>query len=149
MTPLSPTLPSSELDPVAHRPRRCRPGAGIFLRADVGGDGGEIAGGDLPGIAAPAIDQQLDAASVAGSDCARKVRLDIERRDDLALVDKAPQLLAVGHAMHLGDEVGPIEPCHQRSEEHTSELQSLMRISYAVFCLKKKTKTQDTYDTTS
>src|SRR3546814_5315888 len=29
-----------------------------------------------------------------------------------------------------------------RSEEHTSELQSLMRISYAVFCLKKKTKSQ-------
>src|SRR3546814_5980693 len=29
-----------------------------------------------------------------------------------------------------------------RSEEHTSELQSLMRISYAVFCLKKKTLTQ-------
>src|SRR3546814_3936604 len=29
-----------------------------------------------------------------------------------------------------------------RSEEHTSELQSLMRISYAVFCLKKKTKIQ-------
>src|SRR3546814_3865095 len=28
-----------------------------------------------------------------------------------------------------------------RSEEHTSELQSLMRISYAVFCLKKKNKT--------
>src|SRR3546814_5432864 len=32
-------------------------------------------------------------------------------------------------------------PC-QRSEEHTSELQSLMRISYAVFCLKKKTTTK-------
>src|SRR3546814_3713916 len=32
-----------------------------------------------------------------------------------------------------------------RSEEHTSELQSLMRISYAVFCLKKKKKQQ--YDT--
>src|SRR3546814_3150588 len=30
---------------------------------------------------------------------------------------------------------------HRRSEEHTSELQSLMRISYAVFCLKKKTQT--------
>src|SRR3546814_6241914 len=28
--------------------------------------------------------------------------------------------------------------CYGRSEEHTSELQSLMRISYAVFCLKKK-----------
>src|SRR3546814_6181578 len=33
------------------------------------------------------------------------------------------------------------EGCHgPRSEEHTSELQSLMRISYAVFCLKKKKK---------
>src|SRR3546814_5538958 len=30
----------------------------------------------------------------------------------------------------------------QRSEEHTSELQSLMRISYAVFCLKKKNRTK-------
>src|SRR3546814_10190712 len=30
--------------------------------------------------------------------------------------------------------------CLARSEEHTSELQSLMRISYAVFCLKKKNK---------
>src|SRR3546814_6256346 len=33
-----------------------------------------------------------------------------------------------------------------RSEEHTSELQSLMRISYAVFCLKKKKKTQQRQD---
>src|SRR3546814_977312 len=30
------------------------------------------------------------------------------------------------------------QQAHDRSEEHTSELQSLMRISYAVFCLKKK-----------
>src|SRR3546814_7034481 len=38
----------------------------------------------------------------------------------------------------------------RRSEEHTSELQSLMRISYAVFCLKKKKKTQEeNYTTTS
>src|SRR3546814_7678725 len=36
----------------------------------------------------------------------------------------------------VGDEANPI-----RSEEHTSELQSLMRISSAVFCLKKKNKT--------
>src|SRR3546814_8963904 len=34
--------------------------------------------------------------------------------------------------------------CRERSEEHTSELQSLMRISYAVFCLKKKNKTTKT-----
>src|SRR3546814_4447992 len=36
--------------------------------------------------------------------------------------------------------IGP----YMRSEEHTSELQSLMRISYAVFCLKKKKKSQNT-----
>src|SRR3546814_4447823 len=34
--------------------------------------------------------------------------------------------------------VGIARPPGRRSEEHTSELQSLMRISYAVFCLKKK-----------
>src|SRR3546814_1592124 len=39
-----------------------------------------------------------------------------------------------------------IERYRMRSEEHTSELQSLMRISYAVFCLKKKKKEQNTYD---
>src|SRR3546814_1175717 len=35
-----------------------------------------------------------------------------------------------------------------RSEEHTSELQSLMRISYAVFCLKKKKQNINTYTST-
>src|SRR3546814_1355072 len=43
---------------------------------------------------------------------------------------------------------GPLTNCligavSNRSEEHTSELQSLMRISYAVFCLKKKKQTYD------
>src|SRR3546814_3974727 len=37
--------------------------------------------------------------------------------------------------------VAPVTLHHRRSEEHTSELQSLMRISYAVFCLKKKKHT--------
>src|SRR3546814_2001455 len=37
-------------------------------------------------------------------------------------------------------------PC-TRSEEHTSELQSLMRISYAVFCLKKKRQNREQYET--
>src|SRR3546814_7271849 len=38
----------------------------------------------------------------------------------------------------LGGQRGHVERIGDRSEEHTSELQSLMRISYAVFCLKKK-----------
>src|SRR3546814_9178451 len=54
---------------------------------------------------------------------------------------------------HAGDQLAdipttPVEIArldfHARSEEHTSELQSLMRISYAVFCLKKKNKTTQT-----
>src|SRR3546814_8648332 len=42
------------------------------------------------------------------------------------------RVLAVDHLLR--------RPLEGRSEEHTSELQSLMRISYAVFCLKKKKK---------
>src|SRR3546814_5902803 len=49
------------------------------------------------------------------------------------------------HFLHLEDvdakyltRAEPEQQQRQRSEEHTSELQSLMRISYAVFCLKKK-----------
>src|SRR3546814_9624507 len=38
----------------------------------------------------------------------------------------------------VGDEHRPFADQRRRSDEHTSELQSLMRISYAVFCLKKK-----------
>src|SRR3546814_9134846 len=50
-----------------------------------------------------------------------------------------------GHRVYAGDDPAPFDRYHdqrtgahpRRSEEHTSELQSLMRISYAVFCLKK------------
>src|SRR3546814_1759831 len=46
---------------------------------------------------------------------------------------------ARGHVIIAGYDHGtPPSPHQHRSEEHTSELQSLMRISYAVFCLKKK-----------
>src|SRR3546814_1541905 len=41
----------------------------------------------------------------------------------------------------------PTQPVKVRSEEHTSELQSLMRISYAVFCLKKKNQNNKTTTT--
>src|SRR3546814_6586707 len=43
-----------------------------------------------------------------------------------------------GGGVDVGATIAP--PTDDRSEEHTSELQSLMRISYAVFCLKKKKK---------
>src|SRR3546814_6875440 len=49
-------------------------------------------------------------------------------------------------AIGVGDRPrgGRAHLCRARSEEHTSELQSLMRISYAVFCLKKKKKKKHT-----
>src|SRR3546814_4930983 len=54
-------------------------------------------------------------------------RIELDPADRLALV----HVIALGRKLELRP--GP------RSEEHTSELQSLMRISYAVFCLKKNT----------
>src|SRR3546814_7516250 len=60
--------------------------------------------------------------------------------DEVVAVERAGLVLVVadhgrGHAHHR-EHVAQ----HVRSEEHTSELQSLMRISYAVFCLKTKNK---------
>src|SRR3546814_7796919 len=66
-----------------------------------------------------------------------KVILDFDRLD-LRLRD------AIRHARDSED--ADYIPPASRSEEHTSELQSLMRISYAVFCLKKKKKNQSNHD---
>src|SRR3546814_9147368 len=58
--------------------------------------------------------------------------------------DAAPLTVILGK---MSD--GTVRAAFSRSEEHTSELQSLMRISYAVFCLKKKkTKRQKANNTT-
>src|SRR3546814_4608574 len=69
----------------------------------------------------------------------------------LHLHQRAVARTGIDDAVFVGLVVGHFEPAHHvaadpvirlyhRSEEHTSELQSLMRISYAVFCLKKKNK---------
>src|SRR3546814_4317107 len=50
-----------------------------------------------------------------------------------------------GRGRAAADQIAFLSPVSRRSEEHTSELQSLMRISYAVFCLKKKNHTITTY----
>src|SRR3546814_6605095 len=59
-------------------------------------------------------------------------------REPLEAATNAGELMAYQHNgfWHCMD----TKRDHERSEEHTSELQSLMRISYAVFCLKKKNK---------
>src|SRR3546814_4204157 len=73
----------------------------------------------------------------------RQHRLSQERRP-LELNPEAHRLLqprppGAPHQRHRS--IRPLRSVEKRSEEHTSELQSLMRISYAVFCLKKKKTT--------
>src|SRR3546814_6474970 len=66
--------------------------------------------------------------------------------DPVTGMDRQPLLLEERKAIVLRTGTDPARPkgscltlaIDERSEEHTSELQSLMRISYAVFCLKKK-----------
>src|SRR3546814_3458276 len=56
-----------------------------------------------------------------------------------AIIIIATQPPAQRHCLHMQElRCFGRRKCADRSEEHTSELQSLMRISYAVFCLKKK-----------
>src|SRR3546814_8108480 len=84
------------------------------------------------------VEAVLTDAKVAHGDVGQPVR---QGRIEVELARRRVGLEA---DEHLQDgETGPGRPAlrHVRSEEHTSELQSLMRISYAVFCLKKKTKT--------
>src|SRR3546814_8412450 len=59
-----------------------------------------------------------------------------DARRSIGFID--PEPIEARDAIIVGVDAPPGE--HDRSEEHTSELQSLMRISYAVFCLKKKKK---------
>src|SRR3546814_6571242 len=80
-------------------------------------------------------------------------RLDLGHRDGDAL--RAGRGAEVATAGSADDRPGHVPPHGRgdeiraigfaRSEEHTSELQSLMRISYAVFCLKKNTNIQKTH----
>src|SRR3546814_3518015 len=69
---------------------------------------------------------------------------------DLAFGARLPGIAGVAHRAHCPEQPGHSALGHalqtaagHRSEEHTAELQSLMRISYAVFCLTKTKITQD------
>src|SRR3546814_6228697 len=96
-------------------------------------------------------------SDVCSSDLVREGHADTrraERRPDHVPIDEAPRRLPrlLPRARRRGDGTGGQRRKDQspqgvdRSEEHTSELQSLMRTSYAVFCLKKKTTTKSTHN---
>src|SRR3546814_1641928 len=74
-----------------------------------------------------------------------RLEVDADRRTRIRANHSATHLLHAalrhrlgGHVTQKGSLVAPDRFRFDRSEEHTSEVQSLMRISYAVFCLKKK-----------
>src|SRR3546814_3352055 len=69
----------------------------------------------------------------------------VRRRDFINIA--AVSFAGVGAATVVLPLVNQMNPSADRSEEHTSELKSLMRISYAVFCLKKKTNNIDNLTT--
>src|SRR3546814_4340284 len=86
----------------------------------------------------PATDTRLSSPVVDALRQRRSVRAFTDRPVDSAL------LAEVFAAAQRAPSGGNLQPW-QRSEEHTSELQSLMRISYAVFCLKNKTDRTSTH----
>src|SRR3546814_2289557 len=114
-----------------------------------------MAGGDAdrPFALADRIDRILQARKAAAVDAVRRaarLRGERHRRKQQRKGEQRQQRPAEDrfeHASPHSDFHGASrwrswlmqEPSLFRSEEHTSELQSLMRISYAVFCLKKKT----------
>src|SRR3546814_6045196 len=107
--------------------------------------GQKAAGGEMGDELARRADQRLKQfasfgpGKVEGERFLRAVEIFPIKRIILSRYRPAPEIGAAANlvdADHLGPELCEIK----RSEEHTSELQSLMRISYAVFCLKKKKK---------
>src|SRR3546814_8098496 len=102
------------------------------LRAIVEGAHQRLADRVLERPLGPVADRDADAAGLV-------VRLDVVGTEEeiifAVLLDRRRRPHRIG---------GPSDILDVRSEEHTSELQSLMRISYAVFCLKKKKETKKT-----
>src|SRR3546814_5959551 len=92
--------------------------------------------GSLIAILAVLLPARLDHAGDLAGGC--EVAQCDARQLELAVIRAGParQLATVAHPDRRG-----------RSEEHTSELQSLMRISYAVFCLNKQKQTRQTHNT--
>src|SRR3546814_7086478 len=102
----------------------------------VRGAGGFIARDDA--ILAGDVDLAKNPADRVG-DRPTTVRIDVEDRDLHSRRRERLGARAAEARRPAGDHCRNfVVELHRRSEEHTSELQSLMRISYAVFCLKKK-----------
>src|SRR3546814_5699714 len=96
------------------------------------------------GRATGSINGRLHAVRTVESQVIDDVRAELQAlataitRDDRVALRR---LIVAYHKRRLRMAADIVRALYRRSEEHTSELQSLMRISYAVFCLKKQTYT--------
>src|SRR3546814_5438009 len=137
-----------------------------MIRGDrLGGHDVEAGAGDAAGPKGPGQGRLVHQPAARGVDDERALLHGSELRRPDQVAGCRRQRAVQGDDVALGDDglEGRVERAHAvdaliggeahlhaeslRSEEHTSELQSLMRISYAVFCLKKKNIT--THTTTS
>src|SRR3546814_1600821 len=102
---------------------------------------GDIARGFVDGASVASVGRVADEVDdLFSGHRASKFSIFGERKFDRGL-GKRGTLIAFGNDLGIAKffiSDGALGRCDGRSEEHTSELQSLMRISYAVFCLKKK-----------
>src|SRR3546814_6098558 len=96
---------------------------------------GNILGGPAPTNESPFGDYTPLTVKSAYTDVLPSVNLRVNVTDDLVARFAAGRTVARANFAQIAPGIN----LNGRSEEHTSELQSLMRISYAVFCLKKKT----------
>src|SRR3546814_9252951 len=90
----------------------------------------------VTGVQTCALPISAPASSATADDQIATVLVTARRREES--LEKVPTSITALGAQQLAQQGIVSQSDLQRSEEHTSELQSLMRISYAVFCLKKK-----------
>src|SRR3546814_4052300 len=86
-------------------------------------------------LAQQPLGERMDFLVAARPQAAVLARIGVDKT--LVSIEQEDPVMAIAARQISADFI--VEPCFvARSEEHTSELQSLMRISYAAFCLKKK-----------
>src|SRR3546814_10518737 len=97
------------------------------------------------GVGPDELERLLRADRIAPSHVLRPVTADTAALVKNAFAGQHLRIVEIAARRHC--KVAAVEGDQVRSEEQTSELQSLMRISYAVFCLKKKTIIYNAYHT--
>src|SRR3546814_6760649 len=134
-TTQGPILSFSVSEEVRPRPDQATVGAGVTTTAPTAVEAMRANAAAMDKLIAAAKARGIKAADIQTSGINLSPQYDYSNRTD----GQPPRFLGYQVSNTVRATTGKIDDI-DRSEEHTSELQSLMRISYAVFCLKKKKK---------